>query len=91
MPQIMSHPITTNREKGTPRKRHISRKKNQFGNLALLYYPDRGYKAALRLFRMELLLTRGLMDALKATGYQEHQRLLSPRQMKIIEDFLGEP
>ena len=55
------------------------------------YYPGRGYKAAVRAFREELRLTRGLMDALTATGYKDTQRLLSPRQIRIIEDFLGEP
>lgn len=68
-----------------------SRKKNQFGRLAMQYYPGRGYKAAVRAFREELRLTLGLMDALSDTGYTSTQRLLSPRQIRIIEDFLGEP
>ena len=68
-----------------------SRKKNQFGRLAMQYYPGRGYKAALRAFRKEIELTRGLMSALSDTGYNSKQRLLSPRQISIIEDFLGEP
>lgn len=77
--------------KGKSTQRLKSRKKNQFGRLAMQYYPGRGYKAAVRAFREELRLTRGLMDALVATGYKDTQRLLSPRQIRIIEDFLGEP
>lgn len=65
--------------------------KSQFGRLAMLYYPGRGYKASLRAFRKELEFTRGLLDALKATGYRENQRLLTPRQVQVIEAYLGEP
>lgn len=62
-----------------------------FGRLAMLYYPDRGYKRAVHLFRQELRLTRGLLDALKAVGYRDNQRVLTPRQVQVIEGFLGEP
>lgn len=62
----------------------------QFGRLALRYYPDRGYKRALSLFRDELHYTRGLMDALKKVGYHDHQRMMTPRQVRIIERYLGE-
>ena len=65
--------------------------RHHFGRLALLYYPDHGYKRAVHLFRQELRLTRGLLDALKAVGYRENQRILTPRQVQVIEDFLGEP
>lgn len=73
------------------RKRPKSRIRNQFGNLAMRYYPGRAYKTAIRAFRQEIAETRGLMQALTDTGYKPHQRRLSPRQMQIIEDFLGEP
>ncbi len=63
----------------------------QFGNLAMMYYPGKAYSTALRLFRQEIALTRGLLGALKNTGYNERQRRLSPRQVKVIEKFLGEP
>lgn len=61
------------------------------GALAMRYYPGRGYKRAVTLFRQELCLTRGLLDALQAIGYHESQRILSPRQVKVIEEYLGEP
>ena len=57
----------------------------------MLYYPDRGYKRAVTLFRNEISLTRGLLPALKAVGYRENQRVLTPRQVKVIAEYLGEP
>ena len=54
------------------------------------YYPDRGYKRAVALFREELRLTGGLMDALVKVGYIENCRMLSPRQVRVIEEYLGE-
>jgi hypothetical protein len=67
-----------------------SRKFRQFGNLAMSYYPDRGYKRAVALFREELKITGGLQKALEELGYHENQRMLSPRQVKVIEEFIGE-
>lgn len=78
-------------KKGTPYKRPLSKRKTQFGRLALLYYPDHGYKRAVHLFRQEIELTRGLLDALQAIGYRYSQRVLTPRQVQVIEDYLGEP
>ena len=68
-------------------KRH---KQCHFGRLAMLYYPDRGYKRAVHLFRQELKETRGLLDALQAIGYRGNERILTPRQVQAIEEFLGE-
>ena len=61
-----------------------------FGDLAMLYYPDRSYKSAVRLFREEIRVTGRLLNALKREGYDERQRLLTRRQVKVIERFLGE-
>jgi hypothetical protein len=55
------------------------------------YYKGKNYKTALRAFRQELRQTRGLLDALKAVGYRENQRVLTPRQVQVIEEYLGEP
>ena len=63
----------------------------QFGKLAMQYYPEHSYKSAVRLFREEIRLTRGLFPALKAVGYKENKRKLTPRQVQVIEKFLGEP
>ena len=62
-----------------------------FGRAAMRYYPDLGYQAALRRFRREICETPGLLDALTPLGYEEHHRYLTPGQIRVIEDFLGEP
>ena len=54
------------------------------------YYPDLGYVAAVRRFRREITETRGLLEALKELGYDEHSRYLTPQQMSVMESFLGE-
>ena len=61
-----------------------------FGRLAMLYYPNHGYKRAVHLFREELKETRGLYDALLDLGYRGNERILTPRQVQVIEEFLGE-
>ncbi len=67
------------------------RRQCRFGRLAMLYYPDRGYKRAVHLFRQELRQTRGLYQALQDVGYKGNERILTPRQVQVIEEFLGEP
>jgi hypothetical protein len=57
----------------------------------MLYYPDRTYKRAVHLFRQELRQTRGLFQALTDLGYRGNERILTPRQVQVIEEFLGEP
>ena len=76
-----------NSEKPRIPRRHLG----HFGRLAMLYYPDRGYKRAVHLFRQEIQLTRGLLDALQSIGYHENQRILTPRMVQVIEEYLGEP
>ena len=83
----MNNKTNTKRESQQQPK---SRKFRQFGNLAMSYYPDRGYKRAVALFREEIRLTGGLMDALVKVGYTENSRVLSPRQVRVIEEYLGE-
>ena len=56
-----------------------------------MYYPDHQYDSALRHFREEMHLTRGLWEAMTAVGYREKQKLLSRSQVKTIVTFLGEP
>lgn len=62
-----------------------------FGQLAQMYYPDHPYQSALRLFREEMHLTRGMWPAMQAVGYREHTRILTRSQVKIIVQYLGEP
>ena len=68
-------------------RRHLG----HFGLLAMLYYPDRGYKRAVHLFRQEIQLTRGLLPSLEKIGYKPNQRILTPRMVQVIEEYLGEP
>ena len=77
-------------KKGAPYKRPISKRKSHLGRLAMLYYPDRGYKRAVHLFRQEIRETRGLLEALTDVGYKGNERILTPRQVQVIEEYLGE-
>jgi hypothetical protein len=63
----------------------------QFGNIAKAYYPELGYKAALRLFRKELQLSKKLWEALQEAGYKGNERILTLNQYRIIYEYLGEP
>ena len=71
--------------------RRTRRHMGHFGRLAMLYYPDRGYKRAVHLFRQEIRETRGLYQALLDLGYRGNERILTPRQVQVIEEYLGEP
>ena len=62
-----------------------------FGALAQMYYPDRGERSAIRLFREEMHLTRGLWEAMTAVGYKPYTKVLTRGQVKTIVQFLGEP
>ena len=62
----------------------------QFGRLAQRYYPDRGYKRAVALFREDIRITGGLQKALEELGYHDNQRILTARQVRVIEEYLGE-
>ena len=66
-------------------------KNYNFGELAQMYYPECDYQSALRLFREELHVTRGLWDALTAEGYREKQKVLTRAQVKTIVRFLDPP
>ena len=66
-------------------------KNYNFGELAQMYYPECDYHSALRLFREELHVTRGLWDALTAEGYREKQKVLTRAQVKVIVSFLDPP
>ena len=68
----------------------LSPLKSQFGHIAMAYYPELGYKAALRMFRKEIEQSAKLYEELKALGYKGNERILSLRQLKVIEKHLGE-
>ena len=56
-----------------------------------MYYPDRNYDSALRLFRREMHETRGMWKAMQDAGYKENTKQLTRTQVKVIVKFLGEP
>jgi hypothetical protein len=62
-----------------------------FGELAQMYYPDRNARSAIRLFREEMMLTRGLWDAMQAVGYKPYTKVLTRGQVNTIVKYLGEP
>ena len=62
-----------------------------FGELAQLYYPDHNYDSALRHFREEMHLTRGMWNEMVAEGYKENTKMLTRAQVKVIVKFLGPP
>ncbi|MBO5871949.1 MAG: DUF4248 domain-containing protein, partial [Bacteroidaceae bacterium] len=67
------------------------RVRGSFGSLAMRYYPDLSYKSALRQLRNEIRITRGLLPALQECGYHERQRMITSKQLKVIEEYLGKP
>ena len=59
--------------------------------LALRYFPHSTPTAALRRMERWMNQAHGLQEALRATGYRRRNRALTPRQLRIVYDYLGEP
>jgi len=59
--------------------------------LALRYFPRSTPATALRRLERWMNQAHGLQDALLATGYRRRNRTLTPRQLSIVYDYLGEP
>lgn len=59
--------------------------------LALAYNPDVCPKRATALLRSWIMRSPGLMDQLQATGFCDQQKMLTPRQVELIVEALGEP
>jgi len=55
------------------------------------YFPSASFKSQSRQLKRWILLNKPLVKALKDNGYQPRQRYLTPRQVELIYDFLGEP
>ncbi len=62
-----------------------------FKELALLYMPDIAPRSASLQLGKWLRLNKDLHDALTANGWQQGARLLTPKQVGIIVQYLGEP
>ena len=52
--------------------------------LARLYFPVANLR---NLFKRN----KELMDSLQKSGYNPHNKCLTPRQVRLIVDYLGEP
>ena len=62
--------------------------------LAMLYFPDTPLEhsdSAVRHLMRWINQTRGLVEALEATGYRKYNQCFSSRQVRIIYDYIGEP
>ena len=62
-----------------------------YGELALLYFPNSTKKSASVQMRRWLRQNESLKKQLKDSGFRPGLKLLTPKQVKILVDFLGEP
>lgn len=62
-----------------------------FGELAQLYFPNITKKSATKQLTRWLTLNENLYRKLSEMGYQKCIRILTPSQVKIIIEVLGEP
>lgn len=58
-------------------------------DLAKVYFADYDKEVARRLFAREIHTHAALMAELEATGYRRSQKRLTPKQVSIIEKYLG--
>lgn len=59
--------------------------------LAMLYAPELSPHAAVNRLMAWLKKDPDTIRALRATGYNKYQKILTPKQVAIITSFLGEP
>ena len=59
--------------------------------LAMLYFPDIEPESATRQLQLWIDRCTALSDALRASNYIHRQRILTPKQVRLIVDYLGEP
>lgn len=60
-------------------------------DLAMLYFPELGKESARKKLKQFIREDRDLFKALKSAHFRKRQRTLTPRQVKILVEFLGEP
>ena len=58
-------------------------------DLAKIYFADHDKEVARRLLAREIHGNAALMAELEDTGYRRSQKRLSPKQVGIIEKYLG--
>ena len=62
-----------------------------FGELAQMYNPTIGKGSASNTLRKWILLNKDLHNALNQTGYIKSIKELTPKQVQLIVEALGEP
>ena len=62
-----------------------------FSQLAMAYAPEISAAAASNRLRQWLSINPQLMQSLRKAGYRDRQRVLTPRQVEVIYEYLGEP
>ena len=62
-----------------------------FKELAGLYFPNHSISSAPIQLRRWITLNSNLKEALQETGWQCRQRMLTPLQVHLIVEYLGEP
>jgi hypothetical protein len=62
-----------------------------YGELAQLYFPNITKQSASVQFRRWIVLNTKLQNELMKIGFKPGLRLLTPKQVKLIVDYLGEP
>lgn len=58
-------------------------------DLAKIYFADYDKEVARRLFAREIHSNAAHMAELETTGYRRSQKRLTPKQVSIIEKYLG--
>jgi len=59
--------------------------------LALLYSPDLAPSYALKILRTFINQSPDLVEKLEKANYQKHSHLVTPKQVRLIFEYLGEP
>jgi Fic family protein len=62
-----------------------------YAELALLYFPNSTKKSATSQLRRWIRRNGELRNTLAQIGFAERQRILTPRQVEVVVQFVGEP
>jgi hypothetical protein len=80
----------TTENKDGPEKGFVLRSYG-YCELALLYFPNSTKKSATTQLRRWIRRSDELLRTLKQVGFVERQRILTPRQVEVVVQFVGEP
>lgn len=83
-PSLNNLPAST-----TPR--HLENRSYGIKELAVLYFPNITPESASKRLKQWIADSSELLESLAATNYHFSQRIVSPRQMKLIAEAFGEP